>query len=139
MTSLADQIADKQAQSPETQSVDELGIPIPTPETPEYWVARALMLHQPSTPTDIHQLHLRGDTLYLGHTPLKETEATLYDLTHLRHPVKKWELSTFYRILRQYVPKLNRNFLQIADNLYWDIQNAELINQKQALERARKE
>lgn len=135
--SLADQIADKQDQSPETQTVDELGIPVPTPETPEYWVARALRIHNYGKDTEISQLHLRGNALYLGHTPLKETENTLYDLTHLRHPVKKWELAAFYRVLRQYVPKLNRNFLQIADNLYWDMQKGELIDKETVLERSK--
>lgn len=139
MTSLADQIADKQEQSPELSPVDEFGIPVPTPETPEYWVARALRIHNYGKDTEISQLHLRSTTLYLGHTPLKETEDTLYSLTHLRHPVKKWELVTFYRVLKQYVPKLNRNFLQIADNLYWDMQRGELIGKETVLERSKQQ
>lgn len=137
MTSLADQIADKQEQTPENPSIDELGIPIPTPETPEYWVARALKIHNPLNHTDIYQIHLRNNTLYLGHTPLKENEDTLYSLTHLRHSVKKWELAAFYRVLKQYAPKLNRNFLQIADNLYWDMQRGELIDKETVLERSK--
>lgn len=136
--SLADQIADKnqQSQSP-NQDIDEFGIPIPTPETPEYWVARALRIHNYGRDTEVYQIHLRGDCLYLGHKPLKETEDTLYDLTHLRHSVKKWERAAFYQILRQYVPKLNRNFLQIAEDCYWDIKRAEIINRAEALERSK--
>lgn len=135
--SLADQIADKQADSSPNQDVDEFGIPIPTPETPEYWVARALIIHNRDANLSIDCLHLRNNALYLGHQPLKETENTLYDLTHLRHPVKKWELVAFYRTLHQYVPKLNRNFLQIAEDCYWDIKQAEIINRAEALERSK--
>lgn len=128
--SLADQIAKKNEQHYTPNSdVDELGLPIPNPETPEYWVARALLLHQPSNPHDIYQLHLRGNDLYLGHTPLKETENTLYDLAHLRRPVKKWETAAFYRALKAYVPKLSRDYLQIADNLFWDVANARLVDE----------
>lgn len=128
--SLADQIAKKNEQHASSESdIDELGLPIPTPETPEYWAARALLLHQPSNPHDIYQLHLRGDTLYLGHTPIKEDKATLFDLTHLRHSVQEWQRAAFYRALKAHVPKLSRDYLQIADNLFWDVANARLVDE----------
>lgn len=135
--SLADQIADKQSSSP-SSDVDEFGIPIPTPETPEYWVARALLIHNNDRPDydySINCLHLRGDTLYLNHTPLEETSDTIYRLTRLRHPIKVWERVAFYAALKQYVPRFRRDFIQIAPDLYWDYQTAELIDHKKLNER----
>lgn len=125
---LADQIAERNEQhfTPEDDT-DEFGIPIPTPETPEYWVARALLRHQPKNPTDIYQIHLRGDDLFMGHDQLREDERTLYELTGLRHKVKMFEIVAFYEVLRKKIPKLSRRCLQVADDLYWDIERGRLV------------
>lgn len=128
--SLADQIAERNTEQDQNNNIDELGLPVPQPETPEYLVARALLLHTPkdSTPNAGNCLHRRGGQLYLGRIPLDEKKATLYDLTHLRRPLKEWEVAAFWRTLKQYAPVLDRRFLQVADDLYWDIEKAELLD-----------
>lgn len=132
--SLADQIVERNTNSSPNQEVDEFGIPVPTPETPEYLVARALALDQRALePTEprIHGLHLRGTTVFRGHTELKECRKTLLELTRLKRNTKDWEEAEFWRLLKQYLPTLNRRILEIAPDLYWDIEKAELINRKQ--------
>lgn len=137
MTSLADQIADRQTPSSPNAPTDEFGIPVPAPETPEYWVARALLIHNRDADLSVHCLHLRGTQLYLAHTPLKENEETLYRLARLRHPVKKWEVVAFYETLRGYLPRLDRRFLMVADDCFWDVERAELLSRDEVLSRSR--
>lgn len=144
--SLAEQLSEKLEQevANTTPQTDEFGIVPPTPETPEYWVARALIIHNRGDEDDngvfdVYCLHLRDGQLYLGHTPLKENKATFYELTHLRHSVKDWELTTFYRVLRSCLPKLSRRFIIAADNLMWDIERAEFVSYTEAKERIRNE
>lgn len=138
--SLADQIVERNTgQSPNTE-VDECGFTVPHPETPEYLVARALMFdsrdyreHNPW----ITGLHLRGDVIYKYHTPVKETKRKILELTRLKRNLKDWEEVEFWRILKEHLPKLYRNILEIAADLYWDIDKAELINRQQAEERSK--
>lgn len=137
--SLADQIVERNTEQNPNTEVDEFGIPVPHPETPEYLVARALILHQPGDANDltIHCIHLRNGQLYLGHQPLKEDRDTIYRLTQLKRNLKDWERVEFWRLLRSYVPKLHKRFLVVGDNCFWDIDKAELINRQQAEERSK--
>lgn len=138
--SLADQIVERNTNSSPNQNLDEFGIPTPTPESPEYLVARALALNEWSleeTEPRIHGLHLRGTTLYRGHTPLKENRRTLLELTHLKRRIQDWEEVEFWRLLKQNLPTLYRRILQIVPDLYWDIDRAELINREEAQKRAK--
>lgn len=136
--SLADQIAERNQSSP-NQEMDELGIPVPTPESPEYLVARALMFdsrdYRESNPW-ITGLHLRGDVVHKYHTPIPETKKKILELTHIKRNIKDWEEVEFWRVLKEHLPKLNRKILEIAPDLYWDIDKAELITRKQAEERS---
>ena len=138
--SLADQIVERHTeQSPNTE-VDEFGIPIPQPNTPEYLVARALILHQPGDAEPLHSiycLHLRGEVLYYGHTPILEKKENIYKLTQLKRSLKDWETVEFWRLLKSYVPKLNRRFLVIGEGCFWDMDKAEIINGKEAEKRSR--
>lgn len=139
--SLADQIVERNTKPSLNQEVDEFGIPIPTPETPEYMVARALALNEKllgENEPRIHGLHTRiGGCVYRGHTCLSEDRVTLLELTRLKRNPKEWEQVEFWRILKECLPKLNRRILQIADGLYWDIEKSELISHKQAEERSK--
>lgn len=133
--SLADQIAERNATSPgrAVGEVDEFGIPVPSPETPEYLVARALLineraLEQTHAPR-IHGLHLRGDAVWLGHRPLKQQVGVVYQLTHLRRSLRMWEVEAFWRVLKQYLPHLDRRYIEIADGLLWDMERAILVSE----------
>lgn len=127
---LADQIAKRNEEHfSQDGNVDEFGIPVPQPETPDYWVARALLRNRPKDPTEIYQIHLRGNDLYLGHRYLNDTEKTFYELTGARRSVKKWELYAFFDILRQKVPVLSRRYLKVTENLLWDIEQARLVRE----------
>lgn len=140
--SLADQIVERNTeQSPNTE-VDEFGIPVPQPETPEYLVARTLALNHRQLAMfqepEIHGLHLRNGNVFEGHTQLKECRKTILELTRLKRSIKGWEEVEFWRILKECLPVLDRHILQIGPGLYWDIENAELINRQQAEERSKK-
>lgn len=132
--SLADQIVKRNEEAPDaTPSTDELGIPIPSPETPQYWVARALLIDTRAHEGEprIHCLHLRGDEVYAGHKPLRETEPVVYELAHLNHSVKRFEVVAFWRELKKYLPKLDRSKLEIAEGLLWDIEHGKIISTKE--------
>lgn len=138
--SLADQIVDRITNASPNQEVDEFGIPVPTPESPEYLVARALALNERSldeTEPRIHGLHLRGTTLFRGHAPLRECRKTLLELTRLKRTIRDWEEVEFWRLLKQNLPTLYRRIIEVSPDLYWDVDKAELINRKQAEERSK--
>lgn len=138
--SLADQIVKRNEEASDASpSTDEFGIPIPEPETPEYLVARALLIDTRAHEGEprIHGLHTRRHQLYSGHTPLKETIATLYELTHLRRRVADWEAAAFWRELKKRVPALSRRCLEITDDLYWDLERGELVSREEAGERSK--
>lgn len=138
--SLADQIVARNTKQTPNTKVDEFGIPIPTPESPEYLVARALVLNERSldeTEPRIHGLHLRGTTLFRGHTQLRECRKTLLELTRLKRNIRDWEEVEFWHVLEEHLPKLYRNILEVGPDLYWDIDKAELINREQAIERSK--
>lgn len=137
--SLADQIAERNQHSP-NQEMDELGIPVPTPETPEYLVARALMLDSRDYREQnfwITGLHLRDGVIYKYHTPVRENKKALLELTRLKRNVKDWEEVEFWCILKEHLPKLYRSILEVAPDLYWDTDKAELISRKEAEERSK--
>lgn len=139
--SLADQIVERNTASSPKQEVDEFGIPVPTPESPEYLVARALALNEWSldeTEPRIHGLHLRDGQLYRGHTPLKETKRMVLELTHLKRGLQDWEEVEFWRVLKRNLPILYRRILEVGPDLYWDVDKAELVNREQAEERSNK-
>lgn len=137
--SLADQIVERNTNSSPNQNLDEFGIPIPSPETPEYLVARALCVNEWSLDEmepRIHGLHLRDEALYRGHTPLKENRRTLLELTRVKRNIRDWEEVEFWRLLKQNVPTLYRRILEVSSDLYWDVDKAQLINREQAEERS---
>lgn len=139
--SLADQIAERNTEQSPNSNLDEFGIPVPTPETPEYLVVRALALNARSLDElepRIHGLHCRDNQVYQGHTQLKEDRKTILRLTRLKRNIKDWEEVEFWRLLKQTLPTLYRRILEVAPDLYWDIDKAELINRKQAKERSKK-
>lgn len=138
--SLATEIAKRASAPTPNQPLDEFGIPAPDPETPEYLVARALIINQHGLEEDqsigISSLHLRQDQIFQGHSPIKEDKTSIYRLTQLKRPLKEWEVVEFWRLLRQYLPRLNRKILRVAQNLYWDTDKAELIDYATAKRRS---
>lgn len=144
MSSLADKIADKNERGEKEdklRGVDELGFPIPTPETPQYWVARAIRFNNLGRETEpaIHLFHTREGVLYDGHQEVKETTENVYRYARLKHSIAQWEAVEFWRQIREHVPKLNRRFLDISYGLYWDLEEAELIPYKEVMRRIKNE
>lgn len=132
--SLADQIVKRNEEASDASpSTDELGLTPPSPETPQYLVARALLLDTRAHEGEprIHCLHLRDDQVYAGHMALKESEQAVYELTHLNHSLKKFEVVAFWRELRKYLPKLDRTKLEIAEGLLWDIESGKMVPTKE--------
>lgn len=121
---LADQILrhNEVGHSAPGSATDELGLTVPTPETTDYLIARALLLNRPpdSDPYGVHCLHLRNGSIWLAHRPLKETDQMLYQLTQVRHPVPKWQRVEFWREVKKYLPVLDLGRLGINEKMYWD-------------------
>lgn len=130
--SLADKIAErneKQFDGDRTE-VDELGIPIPTPETPMYFVARAIRLDYLAHETEpaVHRLHTREGRLYEGRVEVRETKPEFYRLAQPRRQVKDWETAAFWHLIKKYIPKLSRRYLEVAEGVYWDIKEARIVD-----------
>lgn len=138
--SLADKIVERNSRpNPNETQADEFGIVPPVPCNADYLVARALILDWQSLPdgaSRIHGLHLREDTIFRGHTPIAENRRNMLELTRLTRRVADWEEVAFWRVLKQRLPKLNRKILEITSNLYWDIEQAELIDRDTAVKRS---
>lgn len=143
MTSLAEKIAEKNRrdEGSEERPIDELGIPIPVPETPQYWAAKMIGLNYRAKINEppIHRLHTREGVLYDGHEEVAETLDNFYKYTRVKHGVKKWELIEFWRQVRDHVPKLNRRFLDVEGGMYWDLQESELITKAEVMKRIEEE
>lgn len=135
--SLADQIANRNEDSSSTPNVDEFGIPVPDPETPEYWVARTLCRFNRESDHSVHCIHYRNGALYLGHTALKEDKDTFYKLTGLRHKIQDWERVAFYEVLQKYAPVFSRKCIQVADNLFWSLADGELLTYNEIMKRGK--
>lgn len=139
---LAEEIIAYDEKETPKQEVDEFGIPIPPLNVPEYLVARALLVNQE---VDAHgvvslkSLHARGGEIYLGNSPIKQTQNNVYQLTRYRQSVREWEQAAFWQLLFKYLPRLNRRILHVSGDLYWDTEKAELISLEEAKERSRDE
>lgn len=136
MSDLAAHIVKKNQNVPLTsapEQYDEFGLRVPVPETVEYLVARALLLHYnpKRSPYTVYQLHLRGGSIYFGHERIRETQDAIYDLTQIKRTLKGWEISLFWSTLRRYLPRLSKRIIEICPGLYWDTYTTSLLSQEE--------
>lgn len=129
--SLADEIfAGNQGPRPEGDLGydDELGLRVW--DNIEYQVARALaiQIRDRISPFTVHQLHMRGDTIYYGNSPVQENTENLYYYTESTKIFKPHEKVLFWKKLKPHLPRLEPNIIQISEHLFWNKKEGEVIN-----------
>lgn len=82
----------------------------------------------------VYQLHLRGDEVWNGHERVEETQQNVYLLTEWEEKIPQPILIIFWSRLKEKLPVLDTNYIQISDNLLWDKTNGEIINIKEEYE-----
>lgn len=132
--SLADDIYESNHGGGLEHPLDELGLAIW--DNIEYYVARAIAISQRDRPDvfSIYQLYTDGDKIYKGHEEIKEDYANINLLTETTKKFNIGEKTIFWKTLKECLPVLNRNFLQISDNLLFDVNSGDVINIKDIYE-----
>ena len=135
--SLADAIYESNYGGGIEHPLDELGLAIW--DNIEYYVARAIAVSHRDRPDEfsIYQLHMEGEQIFNGHKEVKESYENINVLTETTKRFNVGEKAMFWKILKQCLPVLDKNYIQISDNLLWDKTNGEVINIKEEYERQR--
>lgn len=121
-------LADKIYEANETPELDERDLGYDDEfglrvwQTTDYIVARALAIavRDRQGRYSIHQLHLRGDTIYNGNQIVEETTENIYRLSEYDRFIPRGQRTVFWRKLKQHLPVLDPNVIQISDDLFWD-------------------
>lgn len=133
--SLADAIYESNQGGGAEHPLDELGLAIW--DNIQYYVARAIAISHRDRPdeTSMYQLYVDGDKIFNGHKEVVENVENINSLTETVRRFNTGEKVMFWKILKQHLPKLDRNFIQISDNLVWNKNNGEVIEIKEVYER----
>ncbi len=84
---------------------------------------------------DMSQLHLRGDEIFQGHKVVEETSRNVYLLSGYSDKIPEPVLILFWPRLKERLPRLNLDYIQISDNLFWDKENGKVINKEEIYEK----
>lgn len=111
--------------------LDELGLAIW--DNIEYYVARAIAISQRDRPGEfsIYQLHTDGEKILNGRKEVEENYENINELTETTKKFTVGEKALFWKILKQCLPLLNLDFIQISDNLVWNREKGLIINLKE--------
>lgn len=98
----------------------------------QYLVARALFIvsHPEDgkyNPYTRFQPHVRDGELFNGNQWLAETMDNLYKLSHYVGKVNRPVMLAFYRHLKEHVPRLNMDYIQIDEYSFWDKKAGEMV------------
>lgn len=131
--SLADEIYESNNASA-GRPVDELGLAIW--DNVDYYVARAIAVSRRDRPDQfsIYQLYTNDGRIFNGHEEVEENYENINTLTESTKKFNVGEKAMFWKILKQCLPVLNLNFIQISDNLVWNKSTGEVINIKEEKE-----
>lgn len=133
--SLADELYEANAPGADHEE-DELGLAIW--DNVEYVVARALMIASKERKDQftIDQPHMRGDQIWFGNKPLKEDYKNLVKLTRFTKRISPAKQIMFWETLKKYLPRLNKSIIQVSDNIFYDVEEGELIDKEELANRA---
>lgn len=132
MTSLAKQILKNKRNKQE----DDLGIPVEDGngkdviQRPQYFVARTLLLEKMDPRYDemsTSRLHLRHGTIYEGNRTVTEDQYNFHRLTGVNYTVNRRTQILYWMELKKKLPHLNPNVYKISNELWWDKNNGELL------------
>lgn len=129
--SLADQIYEHNEDISYEHPEDELGLAIW--DNIDYYVARAIAVSQRDRPNQfsIYQLYTDGEKIYNGHNEVEENYENINILSETIKRFTVGEKAMFWKILKQCLPKLDRDYIQISDNLVWSRLTGEVIKIKE--------
>lgn len=87
---------------------------------------------------DIYQLYIDNGRIYLGHQEVDENLNNIYRLTGYKGKIREPADVLFWSELHSRLPYLNRGIIQVSDNLFWDINNGEIIKKEKLYAKSNK-
>lgn len=130
MDDLADQlIAANEEQHTQSPEIDELGIPLPIPQTNRahynYLVARAFKRNP--------HLHTRHDRtqLWNSHDLIQPTVEDISRLADWVDPLPKQAIVYIYDKIKELAPQLDDDIIVITPHLAWSFKEQKLIESKE--------
>ena len=128
---LASQLIEITEQHQQGVQVDELGIPLPQPQTNRaqynYLVARAFKLNP--------YLHTRHDRteLWNGHTFIKPDIDDIARLTNWVDSLPRQAIVYVYDKMKELAPELDEDIIAITPHLAWSFKEQKLIKMKEVI------
>lgn len=132
MSYLAKQIL----QGKKVSGCDEFGIPLKDRRgdsvalRTQYLVARTFLVEQRNPYYDkdsTMRLHLRNGEIYEHNHLIEENKANFYRLTQVDYQVAEHARILFWAELKRRLPILYPHMYKIAENLWWDKKNGEIM------------
>ena len=126
---LASQLIAANEEQQATQNIDELGIPLPIPQTKRahynYLCARAFKRNP-----HLHTRHERTQ-LWNSHTLIQPTLDDICRLTDWVDKLPRQAVLYIYDKLRELAPELNEDIIAITPRLAWSFKEQKLIEFKE--------
>ena len=109
---------------------DEFGFLIE--DTVDYFIARAVASSRKrrESPYTINQLYLRDGKVYYGRNVVKEDKASAEIYANTKHKFTPAETFQFWEGIKEHLPVLDPDIIQISDNLFWDRIKGEVLNEE---------
>ena len=109
---------------------DEFGFAIE--DTVDYFIARAVASSRKrrKSPYTIHQLYVRDGKIYYGRNEVKEDRTSAQIYANTKHRFNPAETFQFWEGIKEHLPVLDPDIIQISDNLFWDRIKGEVLNEE---------
>lgn len=109
---------------------DEFGFEIE--DTVDYFIARAVASSRKrrESPYTLRQLYLRDGKVYYGRNEVKEDKNSAEIYANTKHKFTPAETFRFWEGIKQHLPVLDPDIIQISDNLFWDRIKGEVLNEE---------
>lgn len=110
--------------------IDEFGFLIE--DTVDYFIARAVASSRKrrESPYTINQLYVRDGKIYYGRNEVKEDRTSAQIYANTKHRFDPAETFQFWEGIKQHLPVLDPDIIQISDNLFWDRIKGEVLNEE---------
>lgn len=75
-------------------------------------------------------LHTRKGRIYQDNHPIEETSENMYKLTRWYQLVQYPRMIGYWETLRAYLPRLCFRYVEMANDMYWDLKTGALVCRK---------
>lgn len=125
---LADKVieANEYHEEPEGPKLDDIGFPLPKPDTEKAWcnylTARILYLNP--------RMYLHEGILWLEDWPIPETAASYYKLAKYPSKIKDHQVNYVWTKLKEVVPVLDTDVIAILPDMTFNMRTGEVKHEK---------